>query len=338
MKRTGRLIEAAADMDNLREAFWRAGRRIQRSLDMRQYESHLDENLSHLRTALLTGTHAYGNYRVFKVYEKKERFICAAPFRDRVAHHALMKVCDPVFERHQLFDSYASRLGKGTYAALERARHFSGKFLWHLKLDVRKYFDSISHAVLKAQLRRLFKDFGLLGHLDAIIDSYQSAPGRGVPIGNLTSQYFANHVLSKADHFAKEALHVPGYVRYMDDMVLWDNQKSSLLEKGRRFEEFIRDTLSLDLKIPCLNRSSRGLGFLGFKVFGTHVLLDRRSRERYRARMFDLLKALEAGALDETVCSRRIAALAAHTEHARARGFRRKVLSDFGCHPWVRSV
>lgn len=338
MKRTGRLIEAAADMDNLREAFWRAARRIQRSLDMRQYESHLDENLSHLRAALLAGTHAYGNYRVFKVYEKKERSICAAPFRDRVAHHALMRVCDPVFERHQLFDSYASRMGKGTYAALDRARHFSGKFPWYLKLDVRKYFDSISHPVLKAQLRRLFKDSCLLGHLDAIIDSYQSAPGRGVPIGNLTSQYFANHVLSKADHFAKEALHVPGYARYMDDMVLWDSHKSGLLEKGRRFEEFIRDTLHLDLKTPCLNRSSRGLGFLGFKVFGTHVLLDHRSRERYRARLFDLLEALEAGALDETVCSRRIAALAAHTEHASAHGFRRKVLSDFGCHPWVRSA
>ena len=122
----------------------------------------------------------------------------------------------PCFERFQVFDSYACRKGKGTYAALERASAYQKKFACFLKLDVRKYFDTLSHAYLKEKLKRLYKDKALLAVFNKIINSYCVFPCKGVPIGNLTSQYFANHALAYADHFVKEKLQVKGYARYMD--------------------------------------------------------------------------------------------------------------------------
>ncbi len=193
--------------------------------------------------------------------------------------HALMNVCHPYFERQQIHDSYASRLGKGTYSALERAAAFNCRYAFFLKLDARKYFDSLDHGVVRGQLCRLFKDPHLLRIFDRILGSYAVQPGRGVPIGNLTSQYFANHYLAPADHYAREVLCVPAYVRYMDDMVLWHNDKAALLEAGRRFQEYTRERLKLELKPFCLNKNTAGLPFLGYLLYPDTTRLAHRSRE-----------------------------------------------------------
>jgi RNA-directed DNA polymerase len=149
-----------------------------------------------LQRQILSGNVQTGNYRYFTIYDPKQRLICEAPFRQRVLHHALMNICHPFFEKVQIFGSYASRQGKGTYAALERAWYFNKRHLWFLKLDFRKYFDSLDHEILKNQLHRLFKDSDLLQIFERIIDSYCVEQNKGVPIGNLTSQYFANHYLA----------------------------------------------------------------------------------------------------------------------------------------------
>jgi retron-type reverse transcriptase len=154
--------------------------------------------------------------------------IHAAPFRDRVLHHAIMNVCEPIFERAQIFDSYACRKGKGTRAALFRAREFARRYPCYLKLDIRKYFHSINHDQLKKTLGRSFKDGELLALFDAIIDGCPMTTGHGLPIGNLTSQFFANHFLAPLDRYLKERLRVPGYIRYMDDFVLWGNSTPDL--------------------------------------------------------------------------------------------------------------
>ena len=186
-----------------------------------------------MQKGLVAQTLQIGDYHYFKIHDPKERLICAASFSERVLHHAVMNVCDPFFNRYQIFDSYACRKSKGTYAALDRARHFNHHFKWYLKLDVRKYFDSIHHGRLKRLLVKQFKDKSLLDLFNGIIDSYHVSDACGIPIGNLTSQYFANHYLAVADHFIKEELRIKGYVRYMDDMVLWHNDKISLLKSGR---------------------------------------------------------------------------------------------------------
>ncbi len=185
----------------------------------------LTENLKKLQEGLIGECVDVGHYRYFLIQDPKERTICAALFPERVLHHAVMNVTEPYFERKMIFDTYACRRDKGTDKAVERAFDFTRKSFWFLKLDIRKYFDSISHSVLLEILRTVFKDGQLLDLFQQIIETYQKTPGKGVPIGNLTSQYFANLYLSGFDHFIKDTLGIKRYVRYMDDMCLWGNNK-----------------------------------------------------------------------------------------------------------------
>ena len=326
MKRVGDLYGAIAEPENLRLAFWKAQRGKAGKRDVLAFRQDLDARLGELRRDLLSGDVRVGEYKFFIVHDPKERLICAASFRERVLHHALMNVCGPVFERFQIHDSYASRTGKGTYAALARARCFTRRHGWYLKLDVRKYFDTVSHDVLKDLLRRLFKDRLLVRLLDALIDSYCSRPGQGLPVGNLTSQYFANHYLAVADHYL-ESLRVPGYVRYMDDMILWHDHDGLLMDAGRAFGAFLGERLRLELKPPCMNRGDRGLPFLGYLVYPETIRLNARSRRRFVHGLHACQDALARGSWSQAEFARHVLALVSFTGHANARGFRRKVMA-----------
>jgi len=255
MKRTNNLLPKITDYDNLHLAFWKA-RKAKDGIDyVENYRQFLDFNLNNLSNEISNGAVSVGNYNYFKVFDPKERLICAAQFSERVLHHALMNVCHPYFEKYQIYDSYASRKNKGTYAAIERAAQYQNSHSWFLKLDVRKYFDSINHTILICQLQKMFKEEKLIKTFRDIISSYSTLFGKGLPIGNLTSQYFANHYLAFSDHFVKEKLQVKAYVRYMDDMVLWGNDKSVLIEKGKQLEQFLDEKLQLNLKIFCVNKT-----------------------------------------------------------------------------------
>ena len=165
-KKASNLLAAIADPDNLRLAFWKARKGKSYSEEVEAYRQNLDANLMDLRRQILRGSVEVGDYRYFKIFEPKERQICASAFREQVLHHALMNICHPYFERVLISDSYASRKGKGTHRAVERAQYFSRKNRYFLKLDVRKFFESIHHDVLKTQLSRLFKDTMLLNIFD----------------------------------------------------------------------------------------------------------------------------------------------------------------------------
>lgn len=329
MKRPAYLIEPIADMANLELAFHKAQRGKAVKTQVLEFGKYLRANLKRLQAQILSGEVEIGNYHFFTVYDPKKRQICAAPFPQRVLQHALMNVCHPYFERQQIHDSYASRIGKGTYAALERAGVFNRRHTWYLKLDVRKYFDSIHHGVLRSRLCRLFKDPRLRCIFDRILDSYAAEPGRGVPIGNLTSQYFANDYLSPADHFARETLRVPAYVRYMDDMVLWHDDKTALLEAGRRFQDFIAERLKQELKPLCLNRNTGGLPFLGYLLYPETTRLAQRSRRRYIQKFTACQLALESGAWSQKEFQNHVTPLTAFTQHADAKAFRQKVHASF---------
>jgi retron-type reverse transcriptase len=218
MMRVGYLTDRIADLENLRLAFWKAKKKKAGSADVGAFAAGLDKNLLSLSNEISNGIVSVGEYSYFKVYDPKERLICAASFRERVLHHAIMNVCDPIFERFQIHDSYATRRGKGQFAALERVKSWIRSGEWFCKLDARKYFDSISHEILYKQLSDRFKDRRLLDIFKQIIDSYSVSPGRGVPIGNLTSQYFANFYLAHFDHFAKEGLKIRNYARHAEPL------------------------------------------------------------------------------------------------------------------------
>ena len=328
MKRAGNLIERIIDPDNLRLAWIKTirGKRTRRSV--LRFRDTIDIRLGEMAGDIENGRYRWGSFSRFTIYDPKEREIKVASLRDRVAYHAIVNICEPVFDRYQIDQSCACRKGKGQSEAIRLAVSYSKKYRWYLKLDARKYFDSISHAVLKQLLRRLFKDQRLLALLDDLIDSYQTQDNRGIPIGSLTSQFFANHYLGVLDHFVKEKLKCRAYVRYMDDFVLWEDRKEKLLEHHKEIENFVTKNLSLTLKAPCLNKTERGLPFLGYRIYPGRVRLSRRSRVRFKKKYRKAMTLFERGIWDESDLALRLESLFAFVRKAESREFRLRVMRE----------
>ena len=286
MKRIGHLFEKIVTFENLMRAAKRAARGKKAKNSVARYVIDMEKEAIKLQEEFVTETYQPMPYNQFMIYEPKERNICSSDFRDRVAHHAICGIIEPVFERRLIKDSYACRVGKGTHAAIKRCQEFSRQHRYFLKCDISKYFESIDHDLLKNLLSRIFKDEKLLRLLDRIID--HSVPGstlgKGVPIGNLTSQHFANLYLGELDHFIKETLRVPGYVRYMDDFILFHDSKEFLKDTHQKIEAFISHELALKLKekATILAPVSQGIPFLGFRVFRGLIRVQRKNLVRLR--------------------------------------------------------
>jgi hypothetical protein len=288
MKRTGHLFERIAKTENLFLALRQALRGKRDKKPVQAFLLHCRENIRLLQNGLRQNTWKPSPYRTFTIYEPKERQISAAPFPDRVAHHAIINVVEPVLEKYAIADSFACRKRKGLHAAIAKAYQYQRKYGWCLKMDIKKYFASIDHAVLKSLLLRKIKDQKLLDLLGRIIDSGAEEPGAaGIPIGNLTSQHFANYFLGPLDHFVKETLRVKGYVRYMDDFCLWGGAKKELREFGGRIAVFLDGELKLRLKESAvrLAPAKNGVPFLGFLLFPDKIRLRPSSLRRFMAKV-----------------------------------------------------
>ncbi|MDY0281861.1 MAG: RNA-directed DNA polymerase [Salinivirgaceae bacterium] len=275
---------------------------------------------------MLNETLTVGNYQYFTIYDPKKRLICAASFPERVLHHAIMNVCHPVFEKFQIFDSYATRPVKGQYAALLKVKSYCQNNAWFCKLDVRKYFDSIDHELLLMKLTQKFKDKRLLCLFDKIIQSYEVSSRIGIPIGNLTSQYFANFYLGFADHYMKEALKVHHYVRYMDDMVFFSDKRSSLLELSKKFTYYIDSDLQLKIKTPCIQPIEKGLPFLGYVIFNDCVRLNKNSKKRFFRKFQEYGQNLERKLWSQKEYVNHITPLFAFVKFANTESLRDKML------------
>lgn len=312
--------------DNLYEAFLRVKRGKGGNTEVLRFHEHLDEELASIARELAGDRYTVGDYYRFTVFDPKKRTICAAPFRDRVAMHALMRVCHDVFDNYQVFDSYASRKEKGTYAAIDRVKTFVRKYQWFAKLDVCHFFDSVSHEVMMGQLSSIFKDRLLLNCFERIISGYQTEPWRGLPIGNLTSQYFANHYLSAGDHLLKEKLQVPAMVRYMDDIILFHNDKEQLKHIIRSYLAYASESLRLQMHVPVMNDCRFGVPFLGYVVFPGRVSLNLRSRRRFVRHLTELSWNYEYGLISEKKYHERLTAVFSFVHHAHAKAFQHKTL------------
>lgn len=270
--------------DNLRTAFWKARKGAARTRTVQRFEARLDDNLRELAADIRDERVQPTGSTQFLIHDPKERTITAPAFRDRVLHHAIMNVCEPHFDRWLIFDSYACRKGKGRLAALERATGFAKAHGWFLKLDIRKYFESIPHENLLRELRLKFKDPPLLKLLQRLIMT--NASGRGLPIGSLLSQHLANFYLGPVDRLCRERLRVPGYVRYMDDFTLWDHDQTRLGQHWQAVQQFVTERLGLELKAGAhMNRTAHGMDFCGFRIFPGWRVLNRRSRRRLAAKL-----------------------------------------------------
>lgn len=328
MKRTGRLFESIIDYHNIRLAFLKAIRGNRSSGSVIQFCKNTASNLKKIQKNLTSLDCAWGNYYSFLIRDPKLRLISVAPIEQRIMHHAIMNVLEPVFERPMIYHSYACRKGKGTHAAVKYAFHQCKHNPWFLKLDVRKYFDSIDHDALKNIIRSLIKDAKTLVLLETLIDSYETTPGRGVPIGNLTSQFFANLYLAGMDHFILEKLRPAAYCRYMDDFVLWGPSAKFLRDSFQKTSGYAADNLRLTLKEPVTGTARDGLPFLGFLIKDTGIFLLQKSKKRVTERMTQINGALSSGVIGEEKAAERALSVFAAIKIAKTYRFRVSLCSN----------
>ena len=326
MKRKGCLFEQITDYQNIVDAFQKAAKGKRWKQEVMDFRADFDANITSLRQSIISDNVRIGNYHFFTIYDPKCRTICAASFPERILHHALMNLCRPVFERHFIADTYATREGKGIYKAIEKAQMLMKRYPYVVKLDYRKYYDSINHVALKQKLRRLFKDKRLLLLFDRIIDSYSVADGDGLPIGNLTSQFFANYFLSDIDHAMKEKERIEGYVRYMDDILMMSSSKEKLkMAVGELVGRSTR--IGLALKPPLYRHAASGVNFLGYKVFPHYYVLSGRSKRRYADKVGKYHKLYSCGDWDERTLNEHLVPLTAFASHGSNIAFMKSVMN-----------
>lgn len=321
MKRVGHLFERIVTFENLASAAHKAFRGSKKYTGRAAtFYFNLEQELLLLEQELRSGVYRPAPYHTFTIYEPKQREISASDFRDRVVHHAICHVLEPLLDRSMIFDSYACRTGKGAHAAVRRAQTFARRFRYFLKCDIRKYFESVDHETLKQILARKLKDPPLFDLLSLIIEHPVPvyATGKGIPIGALTSQLFANLYLGELDHFLKDRLHMKGYLRYMDDFLCFGDDKATLREWLLLIRSFVTDRLRLDLKEEALVLApvSQGIPFLGFRIFPGLIRLDRTHLVRFRRKIQQREQAYRQGEIDEDALIRSVNSLIAHVSHA----------------------
>lgn len=244
---------------------------------------------------LVTGMYRHGPYQAFFVHDPKRRHIHKAGVRDRVLHHAIHRILYPSFDRVFVYDSFSCRIGKGVHAALRRFQSFGrgvglngGRTCWVLQCDIRKFFDSIDHDVLLDLLSRRVSDRKLLALLSEVIGSFSAKTGKGIPLGNLTSQLFANVYLNEFDQFVKHRLRATWYLRYADDFVIMSPDKEWLQCTLFPIRLFLSETLILELhpKKVSFKTLASGVDWLGWIHFPDHRILRRALVKRMRSRVF----------------------------------------------------
>jgi len=329
VKRINNLFEKIVAFENLLVAAYRAarGKKLKNSVNLFLFQ--IENEILLLREELLHKTYKPKSYFQFEVKEPKIRQICSSNFRDRVTHHAICQLIEPIFERRSIFDSYACRNDKGSHQAVSRCQKFAKQYKYYLKCDINKFFENIDHQVLKNILRRVFKDQDLLWLLDVIIDHKvpENIKGKGLPIGNLTSQHFANLYLGEFDHYVKERLQVKGYVRYMDDFICFSNSKAELWNLHSQLQKFVEDNLLLKLKARVTQVAPviDGIPFLGFRIFPSIIRLK---NENLRRLIFKIKKKESLYAIGELPLNKlrqSVNSMVAHVEHANSLSLRRKI-------------
>lgn len=320
-------MEKILCLDNLMLAYTKAFRGKQHREEVIRYSEDIWQKLDELRDGLSEGTFEIGRYHYFWITDPKLRKICAASFDERVMHHAVMNVCHDIFERQLIETTYATRKGKGQYKALERAFKAMRHFRFVAKCDFRKYFDSVCHQTLKNSLARIIKDADVLLLMYKIIDSYETENGRGLPIGNLTSQYFANFYLSGMDHYVKEVLKVKKYVRYMDDFLVFGMNKCEVRRTVEAIDEYAKENLELTLKPVVYNNVLQGTSFLGYRLYPHKIMLNGRSKKRFVQKYMVYNKLLNEGLWSETNYQRHIIPLMAFVEKSNAKGLEKNCAS-----------
>jgi RNA-directed DNA polymerase len=341
----GHMYTHLTSWDNLLLAYRHASKGKRNQPAVAAFEYRLEDHLLALQASLRDRTYRPGSYTHFYIHEPKRRLISAAPFRDRVVHHALCNLIEPIFERAFIADSYANRLGKGTHRAIDRAQALARRFPYVLQCDVRQFFPSVDHAILRHALARKITDADMLWLIDRILESGRGVlsevydmvyfPGddlfaalrpRGLPIGNLTSQFWANVYLNAFDHFVKRTVRCQGYVRYVDDMLLFAADKATLWAWKSAVCGALA-ALRLTIHASAHPRPVReGVPFLGFTIFPQRRRLKRRKGVYFQRRLWSLLTAWQIGARPLAQVTTSVRGWVNHVRYGNTVGLRTAVL------------
>jgi hypothetical protein len=327
---------------------WRQARKGKRgTASVAAFEFDLEGNLLALQAELRDKRYTPGGYRTFHIHEPKRRLIAAAPFRDRVVHHALCNVIEPLLERGFIHDSYANRVGKGSHRALDRCTHFMRRYRYVLPCDVRQFFPSIDHAILLAILERRIADGDVRWLIERIVasgaglmvaeyepvyypgdDLFAICRARGLPIGNLTSQFWANVYLNELDQFVKRQLGCQGYLRYVDDLLLFADDSRQLIRwRAAVIEKLAELRLALHEQRAQARPVTEGVPYLGFVVYPDHRRLKAAKVVAWRRRFASLRRVYGAGMLDLAQMNASVLGWVNHARYGDTLGLRRAILA-----------
>lgn len=346
---TESLYQQLYSWDNLLLAYRKAAKGKRGKPPAAEFEYRLEDNLLQLADELRTKSYQPGDYHSFYIHDPKRRLISAAPFRDRVVHHALCNLIEPLFERRFVADSFANRIGKGNHRALKRAQQLSRRFRYVLPLDIKQFFPSIDHVILRRILARQIRDADLLWLIDRILasgegvlheeyqmvwfsgdDLFAAHRPRGLPIGNLTSQFWANCYLDSFDHFVKRELRCQGYVRYVDDMLLFGDDKRELWRwKQAIIKRLVALRLTLHSGSAQVKPVSEGIPFLGFVVYPNKLCLKRRKGIAYRRRLVGLIDDFRRGEVSVESLTASLNGWRTHVAQGDTAGLQHKLSVEF---------
>ena len=311
-----------------------------------EFENNIEEEINKLQAELKNVTYKPNKLRKFIIRDPKTRTIHSSKFKDRVVHHSIVNVLELIYEQIFIFDSYASRLNKGTHKAVTRFDKFKRKVSenhqliknsitnnqikgYFLKADIKKYFDNVDHEVLINILRRKIKDNKVLWLIKQILDNFETKiKGKGMPLGNLTSQFFANVYLNNLDYFVKHTLRVKNYIRYVDDFLILHENKKRLIRWKEKISGFLMKELKLELhedksKIKPLKN---GITFLGYRIYGKYKLLRKSNLRKFQRECNQTLTSVGRGVITFSELLGKLNGWFGYAKHANTYALRKKIL------------
>lgn len=314
-----------------------------KKIDVAEFEVNLEQNIFDLYRDLKSGTYRHGGYKGFWIHDPKLRQIHKASVRDRVLHHVVFRVLNPIFEPTFIPTSFSCRVGKGTHKGMKKVAEMIRAVsrnntcpCYALKCDVRKFFDSIDHDTLLKILNRKIKDKKVMDLVREIVDSFvASRPNlfdrRGVPIGNLTSQIFANIYMNEFDQFMKHELKIEHYARYTDDFIIVSNDKVYLESLLSPIEDFLRSNLFLELhpKKVILRKHHRGIDFLGYVILPEHIKMRTKTKRKIPRKLRESVRFYKSGAISELTLKSSFHSYMGVVSHADAYIFGQEVRNKF---------
>ncbi|MBI2146656.1 helix-turn-helix domain-containing protein [Candidatus Woesearchaeota archaeon] len=333
------LYSQLCSYENLELAFRKARRGKTLKHYVIEFEEKLDENLKLLQEELRFQTYRPKPLETFILRDPKTRKICKSAFRDRVVHHAICNIIEPLFDKNFIFDSYANRIGKGTFKAIERFEYFAQKVsrgftrpCFVLKADIRHYFETVDHNILLTIIQRKIDDKRLLWLIKVILHNYQTDyPGKGMPLGNLTSQFLANVYLNELDQYVKHILKAKYYIRYVDDFVILDNHAENLQYFKKETQAFCNQTLALQLHPDKskIHHLRNGVCFLGMRIYPYHRRIKKKNVRRFERKLLSLRDNFEKEKITKEKIVEHFEGWLAHISNANTFKYRKHLVRQF---------